>query len=186
MFHFISGYTSKVAGTEDGVSEPQATFSSCFGQPFLALHPMRYARMLADRIMQHKANTWLLNTGWVGAGAGKGGERCPYVIYPQRLRRGFKLKNPKMKNRLKYSRIILDAIHSGELANAKYEVYPTFNLQIPTFVSGVPSEILNPQRSWKLGEEDFKRELKKLAGLFMENFKKYEAEATEDVIRAGE
>lgn len=78
MFHFISGYTSKMAGTEDGVTEPQATFSACFAQPFLALHPMRYARMLADKITTHKANAWLLNTGWVGAGAATGGKRCPY------------------------------------------------------------------------------------------------------------
>ena len=77
MFHFISGYTSKMAGTEDGVTEPQATFSSCFAQPFLALHPMRYAKMLADKIEHHKANAWLLNTGWVGAGATTGGKRCP-------------------------------------------------------------------------------------------------------------
>lgn len=69
-----------MAGTEDGVTEPQATFSSCFAQPFLALHPMRYAKMLADKIAHHKANAWLLNTGWVGAGASTGGKRCPYVV----------------------------------------------------------------------------------------------------------
>lgn len=86
MFHFISGYTSKMAGTEDGVTEPQATFSSCFAQPFLALHPMRYARMLADKIALHKANAWLLNTGWVGAGASTGGKRCPYVVISVSLR----------------------------------------------------------------------------------------------------
>lgn len=80
MFHFISGYTSKMAGTEDGIIEPQATFSSCFAQPFLALHPMRYARMLATKIAHHKTNAWLLNTGWVGAGAATGGKRCPSVI----------------------------------------------------------------------------------------------------------
>ncbi|KAH0564725.1 hypothetical protein GP486_001887 [Trichoglossum hirsutum] len=157
MFHFISGYTSKVAGTEDGVTEPQATFSSCFGQPFLALHPMRYARMLADRIAHHKANTWLLNTG--------------HLI--RRL------------NRLKYTRAILDAIHSGELAKANFEIYETFNLQIPTSVSGVPSEILNPRKSWKLGEGDFRNEVTKLAKLFLENFKNYEDEATLDVSKAG-
>ena len=76
MFHFISGYTSKMAGTEQGVTEPQATFSSCFAQPFLALHPMRYAKMLAEKIKHHKANAWLLNTGWTGAGATTGGKRC--------------------------------------------------------------------------------------------------------------
>ncbi|KAI9779174.1 MAG: Protein kinase C-like 1 [Geoglossum umbratile] len=163
MFHFISGYTSKVAGTGDDTAEPQAMFSSCFGRAFLALHPMRYAEMLADRIAHHKANTWLLNTGWVGGDASRGGKRCP----------------------LKYTRAIVDAIHSGELIKAEYEVYSTFNLQVPTSVTGVPAEILNPQRSWKLGEADFKQELAKLAKLFMENFKKYEDEATPDVVKAG-
>ncbi|KAL9019205.1 MAG: hypothetical protein Q9185_003514 [Variospora sp. 1 TL-2023] len=162
MFHFISGYTSKMAGTEDGVTEPQATFSSCFAQPFLALHPMRYARMLADKINQHKANAWLLNTGWVGAGATTGGKRCP----------------------LKYTRAILDAIHSGALAKGEYEVYETFNLHVPTACPGVPDELLNPKRSWT-GSADFRAEVTKLGKLFVENFKKYRDEATEDVLKAG-
>ena len=162
MFHFISGYTSKMAGTEQGITEPQATFSSCFAQPFLALHPMRYARMLADKISHHNANAWLLNTGWVGAGATTGGKRCP----------------------LKYTRAILDAIHSGELARANLETYGTFNLRIPTACPGVPSDLLNPEKSWS-GSTDFKSEVKKLAKLFVENFKKYEDEATPEVIQAG-
>ncbi|DAA73407.1 TPA_exp: Uncharacterized protein A8136_4816 [Trichophyton benhamiae CBS 112371] len=162
MFHFISGYTSKMAGTEDGVTEPQATFSSCFAQPFLALHPMRYARMLADKIREHSANAWLLNTGWVGAGATTGGKRCP----------------------LKYTRAILDAIHSGDLAKADYEVYDTFNLHIPTSCPGVPSELLNPKTSWT-GSADFKQEVTKLGVLFNDNFKKYADEATPEVIAAG-
>ncbi|KAI9886096.1 MAG: hypothetical protein M1823_002114 [Watsoniomyces obsoletus] len=163
MFHFISGYTSKMAGTEDGVTEPQATFSSCFAQPFLALHPMRYARMLAEKVSQHQANAWLLNTGWVGAGVTKGGKRCS----------------------LKYTRAILDAIHSGELAKAEYETYATFNLHVPTAATGVPSELLNPQKSWTAGADDFKNEVIKLAKLFNENFKKYADEATPEVINAG-
>ncbi|MCJ1369607.1 Protein kinase C-like 1 [Loxospora ochrophaea] len=162
MFHFISGYTSKMAGTEDGVTEPQATFSSCFAQPFLALHPMRYAKMLAAKISEHKANAWLLNTGWVGAGATTGGKRCP----------------------LKYTRAILDAIHSGELAKAQYETYDTFNLHVPTTCTGVPDELLNPKKSWT-GKADFKEEVTKLGGLFNENFKKYADEATPEVIKAG-
>jgi hypothetical protein len=89
-------------------------------------------------------------------------------------------------NRLKYSRAILDAIHSGELAKAEYEVYGTFNLHVPTSVSGVPSDLLNPQKSWRTGEADFNKEVTKLAKLFLENFKKYEGEATPDVINAGE
>ncbi|SPN99035.1 probable PCK1 - phosphoenolpyruvate carboxykinase [Cephalotrichum gorgonifer] len=162
MFHFISGYTSKMAGTEDGVTEPQATFSACFGQPFLALHPMRYARMLADKIETHQANAWLLNTGWVGAGATSGGKRCP----------------------LKYTRAILDAIHSGELAKVEYENYEVFNLQVPKTCPGVPSELLHPKKAWAAGEEKFNEEVTKLGTLFRENFKKYESEATEEAIKA--
>jgi phosphoenolpyruvate carboxykinase (ATP) len=162
MFHFISGYTSKMAGTEDGVTEPQATFSSCFAQPFLALHPMRYAKMLAEKISKHNANAWLLNTGWVGAGATNGGKRCP----------------------LKYTRAILDAIHSGELANSEYETYETFNLHVPKKCPNVPDELLNPAKSWT-GTADFKGEVTKLGKLFNENFEKYASEATEEVKKAG-
>jgi phosphoenolpyruvate carboxykinase (ATP) len=162
MFHFISGYTSKMAGTEDGVTEPQATFSSCFAQPFLALHPMRYARMLADKIAEHKTNAWLLNTGWVGAGATTGGKRCP----------------------LKYTRAILDAIHSGELANVEYEVYPVFNLYVPKTCPGVPNEMLNPKSSWT-ASVPFQDEVVKLGKLFNENFKKFSDEATKEVLAAG-
>ncbi|KAI0877394.1 phosphoenolpyruvate carboxykinase [Hypoxylon argillaceum] len=159
MFHFISGYTSKMAGTEDGVTEPQATFSSCFAQPFLALHPMRYAKMLADKIEHHKANAWLLNTGWVGAGYVHGGKRCP----------------------LKYTRAILDAIHSGELAKVEYETYEVFNLQVPKTCPRVPDELLNPKTAWTAGAESFEHEVKKLGALFNENFTKYDSEATDDV-----
>jgi len=163
MFHFISGYTSKMAGTEEGVTEPQATFSSCFAQPFLALHPMRYAKMLAEKIETHKANAWLLNTGWVGAGVASGGKRCP----------------------LKYTRAILDAIHAGQLQNVEYENYEIFNLSVPTECPGVPSELLNPRKAWTAGDESFKTEVIKLGELFNENFKKYSAEATSEVIAAG-
>jgi len=162
MFHFISGYTSKMAGTEVGVTEPQATFSSCFAQPFLALHPMRYATMLADKIATHNANAWLLNTGWVGAGASTGGKRCP----------------------LKYTRAILDAIHSGELANSEYETYQTFNLQVPKSCPGVPDDLLNPAKAW-VGTTDFSAEVNKLGALFNENFKKYSDQATPEVLAAG-
>ncbi|KAK5736653.1 Protein kinase C-like 1 [Elasticomyces elasticus] len=162
MFHFISGYTSKMAGTEQGVTEPQATFSSCFAQPFLALHPMRYAKMLAEKIEHHQANAWLLNTGWVGAGATTGGKRCP----------------------LKYTRAILDSIHSGELAKVEYETYDVFNLSVPKTCTNVPDELLNPKKSWT-GTTDFKDEVTKLGELFNENFKKYADEATEEVLKAG-
>ena len=161
MYHFISGYTSKMAGTEEGVTEPQATFSSCFAQPFLALHPMKYATMLAEKIASHNANAWLLNTGWTGAGVKDNGKRCP----------------------LKYTRAILDAIHSGELANQEYEVYETFNLSVPKTCPGVPDELLNPAKGWT-GASDFKEEVTKLGQLFNENFKKYSDQATPEVLAA--
>jgi phosphoenolpyruvate carboxykinase (ATP) len=163
MYHFISGYTSKMAGTEDGVLEPQATFSSCFAQPFLALHPMEYAQMLADKIDHHSANAWLLNTGWVGAGFSQGGKRCP----------------------LKYTRAILDAIHSGELAQVDYENYAVFNLQIPKFCPGVPEELLSPTKAWTKSADSLTNEVQKLASQFVRNFKTYEDRATEDVVKAG-
>lgn len=163
MYHFISGYTSKMAGTEEGVTEPQATFSACFGQPFLVLHPMKYAQQLSDKITQHKANAWLLNTGWVGAGAAQGGKRCP----------------------LKYTRAILDAIHSGALNEVNYETFPVFGLQVPTLCPGVPAEILNPTNAWTQGKESFEAQIKSLAGKFVENFKKYADQATEEVKAAG-
>lgn len=163
MYHFISGYTSKMAGTEEGVTEPQATFSACFGQPFLALHPMQYAQMLSDKITTHKANAWLLNTGWTGASVTKGGKRCP----------------------LKYTRAILDSIHSGELAKADFETFETFNLQVPTSVSGVPNDLLNPAKAWTEGAQDFKDEVSKLASLFTENFEQYKSECSPEVVAAG-
>jgi phosphoenolpyruvate carboxykinase (ATP) len=123
---------------------------------------MRYARMLADKIAEHKANAWLLNTGWVGAGANTGGKRCP----------------------LKYTRAILDAIHSGDLAKAEYETYETFNLFVPKSCPRVPSELLNPRKSWT-GSASFNDEVNKLAELFNQNFTKYCDQATPEVIAAG-
>ncbi|KAK7206775.1 ATP-utilizing phosphoenolpyruvate carboxykinase [Myxozyma melibiosi] len=163
MYHFISGYTSKMAGTEDGITEPQATFSACFGQPFLVLHPMRYAQMLADKMAAHNAKAWLLNTGWTGRSASKGGSRCP----------------------LKYTRAILDAIHSGELADVEYEQFETFNLYVPKTCPNVPAEILNPAKSWADGPADFGVEVGKLGTLFAENFEKYRSGCSKEVIAAG-
>ncbi|CAG8526498.1 9739_t:CDS:2 [Paraglomus brasilianum] len=163
MYHFISGYTAKIAGTEDGVTEPQATFSACFGQPFLVLHPARYAKMLADKMEHHAADAWLVNTGWNGGAYGVG-ERIA----------------------LKYSRAILDAIHSGELAKAEYENYGIFNLQIPKKVTGVPSEILHPETTWKGSKADYTATRHKLANQFIENFKVYQEDSTASaVVSAG-
>ncbi|CAI4596893.1 AAC_HP2_G0034120.mRNA.1.CDS.1 [Saccharomyces cerevisiae] len=163
MYHFISGYTSKMAGTEQGVTEPEPTFSSCFGQPFLALHPIRYATMLATKMSQHKANAYLINTGWTGSSYVSGGKRCP----------------------LKYTRAILDSIHDGSLANETYETLPIFNLQVPTKVNGVPAELLNPAKNWSQGESKYRDAVTNLANLFVQNFKIYQDRATPDVLAAG-
>ncbi|KAK3830119.1 MAG: phosphoenolpyruvate carboxykinase-domain-containing protein [Linnemannia elongata] len=162
MYHFISGYTSKMAGTEDGVIEPEATFSACFGQPFLVLHPTQYATMLAAKIEEHKVDVWLINTGWNGGAYGTG-----------------------KRIALKYSRAIIDAIHNGELKSAEYETYPIFGLEIPKTVTGVPAEVLNPATAWQGTPETFNATVSKLAGLFNENFAKYADQATEDVIAVG-
>ncbi|GAV52706.1 hypothetical protein ZYGR_0AG06970 [Zygosaccharomyces rouxii] len=163
MYHFISGYTSKMAGTEQGVTEPETTFSSCFGQPFLALHPMRYATMLAKKIHEHSADAWLVNTGWTGSSYTTGGKRCP----------------------LKYTRAILDAIHDGSLSKADYETLPIFNLHTPTKINGVPDSLLNPAKSWVEGPTKYNSAVKALAVKFTENFKIYQDQATPDVLAAG-
>ncbi|KAI9327720.1 ATP-utilizing phosphoenolpyruvate carboxykinase [Zopfochytrium polystomum] len=161
-YHFISGYTAKIAGTEEGVTEPQATFSTCFGAPFLVWHPTKYASMLAEKMQEHKASAWLINTGWNGGAYGTG-----------------------KRISLKYSRAIIDAIHSGALDNAEYENYPIFNLQIPKEVAGVPSDVLNPAKSWLGTKESYDATLKKLGGLFVENFKAYADKASSEVQAAG-
>ncbi|KAG0331018.1 Protein kinase C-like 1, partial [Podila horticola] len=153
-----------IAGTEEGVTEPEATFSACFGQPFLVLHPTQYATMLAAKIAEHKSNVWLLNTGWSKGVYGVG-----------------------KRIALKYSRAIIDAIHDGSLAQAEYETYPVFGLQIPKAMANVPSEVLNPATAWKETSTDaeFQSTVNKLATLFNENFAKYSSEASEEVIAAG-
>lgn len=161
MYHFISGYTAKVAGTEEGVTEPTATFSACFGQPFLVWHPTKYAAMLAERMHKHAADAWLINTGWIGGKYGIG-SRCP----------------------LKYTRAIIDAIHSGELAKADYELYPVFNLHVPKTCSNVPAELLHPERCWR-DAKLFAETRAKVATLFIESFKEYAVHATADTVAAG-
>jgi ATP-dependent phosphoenolpyruvate carboxykinase len=161
MYHFISGYTSKMPGTEQGIKEPTATFSACFGQPFLALHPVKYATMLAEKLEKHKADVWLINTGWTAGKFGIG-KRMP----------------------LKVSRAIIDAIHSGELAQAEYDTQPIFNLRFPKNVSGVPADVLNPIKTWH-SADDFNSTLKNLGTRFADNFKNYKDNASAEVIAAG-
>ena len=157
MYHFISGYTAKVAGTEVGVTDPEATFSPCFGGPFLVWHPTKYAEMLAAKLQTHGAQTWLVNTGWSGGGYGVGS---------------------RMK--LKFTRAIIDAIHAGELHGQATVADPVFGFQVPTECPGVPAEILQPRNTWKDGAA-YDQKAKKLATLFVENFKKYEAGASDEI-----
>ncbi|SPO26198.1 probable phosphoenolpyruvate carboxykinase [Ustilago trichophora] len=161
QYHFISGYTSKTPGTEDGIQEPSPTFSTCYGQPFIVLHPRVYAKMLAERMEKHKADVWLVNTGWAGGKFGVG-QRCP----------------------LKYTRKIIDAIHDGSLAKAKFENFGVFNLQIPSAIEGVPETLLNPATSWP-DKAAFKVELNKLADMFSTNFEKYANDVSAEVAAAG-
>ena len=161
MYHFISGYTAKVAGTEVGVTEPQATFSPCFGGPFLVWHPSKYAEMLADRIAQHGTHVWLVNTGWSGGSFGTGA-RMP----------------------LKYTRAIIDGIHSGTLRDAKTELEPVFGLNMITQCAGVPDEVLIPSKSWD-DNSTFTQTLNKLARRFCDNFSQYADTVTPAVLEAG-
>lgn len=139
MYHFISGYTAKVAGTEMGIVEPQSTFSACFGEAFLPKHPYLYAKMLAEKVAEHGSNVWLINTGWSGGKYGTG-ERMS----------------------LKITRKLIDNIHSGALEKMKYETVPGFNLAIPQFCPGVDKEILNPVNTWE-DKEEFKKTASTLA-----------------------
>lgn len=134
IYHFISGYTSKMAGTEEGITKPIAAFSACYGEPFLVWHPVKYATMLANKLEQHHASAWLLNTGWIGGAKGK---RCP----------------------LNYTRAIVDAIHSGALDGVPYIADPTFKLKFPASCPGVPDHILNPAKSWNDQAEVWRLEL---------------------------
>ncbi|KAL4443900.1 hypothetical protein ABPG75_011637 [Micractinium tetrahymenae] len=168
MYYFISGYTAKVAGTEQGVTEPEATFSACFGSAFLMWHPTKYASMLAEKVEKHGTNVWLINTGWTGG---------PYGV-------GYRFK-------LRHTRAIVDAIHSGELTKADFDTMPIFNLQVPKTVSNVPQEVLMPSNSWA-DKENYTKTLSHLAELFVKNFKKFEdggghvtAEEAHKILEAG-
>jgi phosphoenolpyruvate carboxykinase (ATP) len=161
MYHFISGYTAKVAGTEMGVTEPQATFSPCFGGPFLVWHPMKYAGLLAEKMQKHKSNVWLVNTGWSGGAHGVG---------------------KRMK--LSLTRAIIDAIHSGELAKVKTTPDSIFGVGVVAECPGVPREVLTPRETWA-DKAAFDATARKLCGLFQDNFKKYEENVAREVKDAG-
>ena len=161
MYHFVSGYTAKVAGTEVGVTEPVSTFSACFGEAFLPKHPYLYAKMLAEKVEKHRANVWLVNTGWTGGKVGVG-----------------------KRMSLKDTRQIIDNIHDGSLEKEEYEVVPGFNLNVPTACKGVDPIILNPINAWK-HKSVFQETSRKLAGQFVDNFEKYTDGTPEHVIVNG-
>jgi len=161
MYHFISGYTAKVAGTEMNVTEPVATFSACFGAAFLVWHPAKYAELLAERIRRHHSRAWLVNTGWTGGGYGVG-ERM----------------------NLPYTRAIIDAIHDGSLQDAPTRTDPTFGFEVPTECKGLPDDLLWPRDAWSDGAA-YDRSALKLAELFRQNFEQFEAGASEAIRGAG-
>lgn len=149
MYHFISGYTAKVAGTETGVTEPKATFSACFGEAFLPLNPVKYAELLGNKIKEHNVKVWLINTGWTGGAFGTG---------------------TRMK--LKYTRAMISAALKGELDKVEYKEHPVFNLQMPINCPNVPHELLNPRNTWANGDA-YDEKANDLAMLFIKNFAQY-------------
>jgi len=161
MYHFLNGYTARIPGTEVGIQEPQATFSVCFGAPFLVWPPDTYSKMLAQRLEQHNAGCWLINTGWSGGPYGEG----------ERLK-------------LKYTRVMIDSIHSGELEQAGFEEEPYFGLKVPTHCPNGPDQILLPRQTWRDGEA-YDEKAKHLAELFRDKFQQYADMAEQAVVASG-
>jgi len=161
MYHFISGFTSKVAGTEIGVKEPQPTFSACYGEAFLPLHPFVYAEMLAEKAEKYQAKVWLINTGWVRGAYGVG-----------------------KRMSLTQTRAIIDSIHDDSLDMSHYEVMRRFNLKVPKTCFGVDTEILRPINCWP-NKDDYKKAAKSLAEKFVKNFQRYEAGVPPEVVKIG-
>ncbi len=160
MYHFISGYTSKVAGTEAGITEPNPTFSACFGAPFMPLHPTKYAEMLGKRMKENNVNVWLVNTGLSGG---------PYGI-------GERLK-------LSYTRALIKAALKGNLDKVEYEEHPVFGLAIPKSCPGVPTSILNPKKTWK-DKNAYDNKARDLANAFIKNFEQFAEQANSDIMKA--
>jgi phosphoenolpyruvate carboxykinase (ATP) len=161
MYHFLSGYTAKVAGTEKGVTEPQPNFSACYGAPFMPMHPQRYAELLGKKLATHNSDIWLINTGWSGGPHGVGS-----------------------RIKIAYTRAMINAVLEGKLAGVSFEPEPFFGLQIPTQCPGVPVEILNTRNTWA-NKSDYDAQARKLANMFAENFKQYAQQATPEILAAG-
>jgi len=157
MYHFLSGYTAKVAGTEKGVIEPQATFSTCFGAPFMTQRPIIYANLLCKKITDHKVNCWLINTGWTGG---------PYGV------------GQRMK--IAHTRAMVNAALNGKLDDVDYVTDPFFGVEVPTSCPDVPTEVLTPRSTWSDGKA-YDEQAGKLAGMFVVNFKQFEEEVSDDV-----
>jgi phosphoenolpyruvate carboxykinase (ATP) len=151
MYHFLSGYTARVAGTEKGVKEPQATFSACFGAPFMARHPGVYAKLLGEKIARHGAKCWLVNTGWSGGGYGVG---------------------ERMK--IAHTRAMTRAILDGKLASAPAAKHPNFGMLIPQACPDVPPDVLNPKNTWR-DKAAYDQAAREVARRFETNFTKFEA-----------
>jgi len=160
-YHFISGYTAKVAGTEMGVTEPEATFSACFGAAFMMWHPNKYAELLAKKMIDHNTNAWLVNTGWTGGAHGVGS-----------------------RIKLKYTRAMIDAIHNDDFEGVEMVTEPGFGFQVPTSCPNVPEEILIPRNTWA-DKEGYDKTKNKLIGLFQDNFRQFEAGVNKEIIEAG-
>ena len=160
MFHFISGYTAKVAGTEAGVTEPQTTFSACFGAPFMPLHPTKYAEMLGEKMDESNVNVWLINTGWSG-GEYSVGERIS----------------------LKHTRSMISAILNGELDDVEYSTHVVFGLKMPNSCTNVPSEILSPKNTWE-NKEKYDNKANELADAFNKNFSQFAEFANKEILDA--
>lgn len=160
MYHFISGYTAKVAGTEAGVTEPQTTFSACFGAPFLPLHPTKYAEMLGMKMKEHNVNIWLVNTGWSGGEYGVGA-----------------------RIKLSYTRAMITAALTGKLENVTYKEHEIFGLKMPTSCEGVPADILNPKNTWT-DKVAYDKKAGKLAEEFVKNFEKFASYANNEIMAA--
>jgi phosphoenolpyruvate carboxykinase (ATP) len=162
MYHFLAGYTAKVAGTEKGLGkEPQATFSTCFGSPFLPLNPAVYAELLGQKMKGHGATCWLLNTGWTGGPYGTGDRMS-----------------------LPHTRALISAALTGELEKGNWETEPVFGLEIPCACPNVPAEVLNSRNTWE-DKQSYDAKASELAGLFRENFAALGAKAMPEVEKAG-
>ncbi|HLR45721.1 MAG TPA: phosphoenolpyruvate carboxykinase (ATP), partial [Deinococcales bacterium] len=161
MYHFLAGYTAKVAGTERGITEPTATFSTCFGAPFMPRRPAEYAELLGERLREHGSRVWLVNTGWTGGPYGEGS-----------------------RIKLRYTRAMINAILRGDLDGLDYRTHPVFGVLMPGSCPDVPADVLDPVRTWA-DPEAYERQAHRLAGMFRENFERFSGTVSPEIAAAG-